>query len=312
MHELDVRRLRVLRELSRCGTVTAAAQALHLTPSAVSQQLAALSREAGVPLIEQAGRRVRLTNAARILLDHADEILARIELAQAEVAASLGGATGEVTLGGFAATLSGLALPALHLLRDSSPGLRLRIVEVEHPEAVDLLLRGDLDVVLTIETQQGPAATDGRFHRRPLLTDVLDVALPADHPQAHAPVVDLAGLAQEPWILPHADACLDVSLATCAAAGFTPHVAHSIGDWEGVMTAVSLGLGVALVSRLAGVATRPGVVVRRLEADRPARHITAVLRRGSQHAPHLAAVLRALSDAARPLAHHEEPLNVLA
>ncbi|GIM68320.1 LysR family transcriptional regulator [Winogradskya consettensis] len=297
-----MRRLRVLRELSRHGTVTAAAQALHLTPSAVSQQLAALSREAGVPLIESAGRRVRLTNAAQILLRHADEIFARIELAQADIAASTGGgAAGQVALGGFAATLSGLALPALRSLRDTSPLLRLRLLEVEHPEALDLLVRGDLDIVLMVESRQGPPATDRRFHRQPLLTDVFDIALPAEHPAATSAVVSLADLAEDPWILPRAGACLDVSMATCAAAGFTPHVVHSIGDWDGVMTAVSLGLGVALVSRLASVAPRPGVVIRGLEVDRPARHITAVLRRGSERAPHLAAVLNELGTAARRL-----------
>ncbi|MFI5844577.1 LysR family transcriptional regulator [Catenuloplanes sp. NPDC051500] len=302
MHDLDVRRLRVLRELSRRGTVTAVAAALHLTPSAVSQQLAALSREAGAPLIESAGRRVRLTNAAQILLRHADEIFARLELAQADIAAATGAPAGRVVLGGFAATISGLALPALATLRDTAPHLHLRLLEVEHPEALDLLVRGELDVVLMVESRQGPAATDRRFHREPLLTDVFDIALPAGHPVAAAPEVTLAELAEEPWILPRAGACLDVSMATCAAAGFTPHVVHSIGDWEGVTAAVALGLGVALVSRLASVAARPGVTIRKLETDRPSRHITAVLRRGSQEAPHLAAVLGALR-------HHADLLN---
>ncbi|MEV6350456.1 LysR family transcriptional regulator [Actinoplanes sp. NPDC051851] len=294
MRDLDVRRLRVLRELHQRGTVTAAAQALHLTPSAVSQQLAALSREAGVPLIEPTGRRVRLTGAARILLRHADEILARIELAQADIAASAGAPAGEVALGGFPATLTGLALPALWSLRSAAPLLTLRLSEAEPPEAFDLLLRGDLDIVLTVESPHGPVATDRRFHRSPVLIDPFDVALPEDHPLAAAPTLRLADLAGAEWILPHAGVCREICLAACVAAGFTPFVAHHIGDGESTMSAVALGLGPALVSRLAGVAPRPGVVIRALDGDRPVRHITAVLRRGSETAPHLAAVLDAI------------------
>lgn len=301
MRDLDVRKLRVLRELSERGTVAAVAQALHLTPSAISQQLAALSREAGVALIEPAGRRVRLTNAGQVLLRHADEILARVERAQAELAASAGITAGEVTLGGFAATLSGLALPAVGRLRASSPYLRVRVREVEHPDAFTDLAHGELDLVLVVESRQGPPAGDGRFHRVPLLTDPYDVALPADHRLATAPVVRLIDLAEDPWIFPHAGACLDVSVATCAAAGFTPNVVHRIGDWDSALSAVALGLGVTLVSRLACLSPRDGVVIRDLDVDRPCRHITAVVRRGSERAPHLLPVLEALRSVADEL-----------
>ncbi|MEV8514895.1 LysR family transcriptional regulator [Dactylosporangium sp. NPDC051484] len=297
MRDLDVRKLRVLRELQRRGTVGAVAEAMHLTPSAVSQQLTALAREAGVALTEPAGRRLRLTPAAQVLLRHAEEIIARVELAHADLAASAAGTVGTIRLGGFAATLSGLALPALRRLRGTAPGLSIHVTEVEHPEAYDLIIRGDLDVALVVESAQGPPATDPRFHRTPLCADVYDVALPQDHPLATAAEVALTDLAEEPWIFPHAGVCLGVSVAACATAGFTPDVVHRIGDWDSAMTAVALGMGVTLVSRLARVSPRPGVVVREIGAHRPVRHITAVTRRGGQSAPHLRTVLDALREA---------------
>src|SRR5690349_5260 len=121
MGDLDVRKLRVLQELSERGTVVAVADALHLTPSAVSQQIAALSKEVGARLIEPVGRRVRLTDAARILMLRADEIFAQLENVRADLAAYAEGHGGHIKVAGFAATLSGLVLPAVRSLRGSHP-----------------------------------------------------------------------------------------------------------------------------------------------------------------------------------------------
>lgn len=298
MGDLDVRKLRMLRELDERGTVAAVAQALHLTPSAVSQQLVALSKEAGVRLVEPVGRRVRLTDAARVLLRRANEIFAQLEGVQADLAAYAEGSVAQVRVAGFAATLSGLVLPAVRELRDTHPGVELRLVEADPPHSFDQLVRGDVDIVLSLESKDSPAATDRRFHRTALLAERFDVALPMGHPMAHAPAVRLADLASESWIFSSTGTCRDISFAACVAAGFTPEIAHHVDDWEATLGAVGLGLGLALVPRLVNAGPREDVVIRVLDADQPTRHVFAAVRRGSEQAPHLAAVLAALTAAA--------------
>jgi DNA-binding transcriptional LysR family regulator len=310
MADLDIRKLRVLRELDERGTVAATAAALHVTPSAVSQQIFALSKETGVRLIEPVGRRVRLTDAARVLLRRANEIFAQLEQARADLAAFAAGSLAEVRVAGFAATLSGLVLPAVRALRDSHPDLTVRLAEADPPESFDQLMRGDVDIVLSLESQDSPAATDRRFHRVALLAERFDVALPVHHRLAQAPVVRLADLAEESWIFANTGTCRDISLAACTAAGFTPATSHTIGDWDATLGAVELGLGLALVPRLIGAGPRHDVVIRALDAEQPTRHVFAAVRQGSQHAAHLAAVLDALAEvAAAKAGPHEVPAN---
>jgi DNA-binding transcriptional LysR family regulator len=306
MGDLDVRKLRVLRELDERGTVVAAAQALHVTPSAVSQQIVTLSKELGVRLVEPVGRRVRLTDAAKVLLRRANEIFAQLEHVQADLAAYATGRLAEVCVAGFAATLSGLVLPAVRTLRDGHPDLVVRLAEADPPDSFDQLLRRDVDVVLSLESKDSPAATDRRFHRVALLAERFDVALPVYHPLAHAPVVRLADLAQESWIFSNTGTCRDISLAACTAAGFTPATSHAIGDWDATLGAVGLGLGLALVPRLINVGPRQDVVIRVLEAEQPTRHVFAAVRQGSQHAAHIVAVLDALAEAAAAKATRQE------
>lgn len=307
MGDLDIRKLRVLRELGERGTVAATAEALHVTPSAVSQQLVALSKEAGVRLIEPAGRGVRLTDAARVLLRRADEIFAQLEQIRADLATFADGELAEVRVAGFAATLSGLVLPAVRALRDDHPGLVVRLTEADPPESFDQLARGDVDIVLSLESKDSPSATDRRFHRVALLAERFDVALPVSHVLAHAPKVRMADLAGESWIFSNTGTCRDISLAACTAAGFTPSTSHTIGDWDATLGAVGLGLGIALVPRLINAGPRPDVVIRRLDTPQPpTRHVFAAVRQGGQRAAHLAIVLDALAVAAKAKA--EQPI----
>ncbi|MCZ0981541.1 LysR family transcriptional regulator [Streptomyces diastatochromogenes] len=159
MTDPDLRKLRVLRELSERGTVSAAAQALHLTPQAVSQQISALGRELGVPLTEPSGRRLRLTGAARIVLRHADAVFAQVEQMRAELAAHRTGERGEVAVAGFSTTLSALILPAVARLRETRPLLRTSLAEIDPPESFSLLHRGETDVVISADTTGPPART---------------------------------------------------------------------------------------------------------------------------------------------------------
>jgi DNA-binding transcriptional LysR family regulator len=291
----DVRRLLLLRELDRHGTVAAAAAAAHLTPSAVSQQLAVLAREAGAVLLEPDGRRVRLTAAARVLIAHADVLAAQLERAGADLAAHQSGAVGEVTVAAFPTAIAGLIVPALRSLGRTHPGLALRIVDVHDEAAQARLWDGTVDLALAIESPAGQPHDPTRFTRVPLLVDPLDAVLPASHPLARRQRLSLAALADEQWIcgLPGSH-CREITVAGCAQAGFQPDVRHFSDDWTVVVALVAAGCGVALVPRLAQPEPGAGAVVRTLGADAPRRHVVALARKGSEKAPHVAAVLAAL------------------
>ncbi|MFI9213809.1 LysR family transcriptional regulator [Streptomyces sp. NPDC053253] len=305
MADPDLRKLRVLRELSERGTVSAAAQALHLTPQAVSQQISALARELGVPLTEPSGRRLRLTGEARIVLRHADAVFTQVERMRAELAAHRSGERGDVAVAGFSTTLSALILPAVARLRETRPLLRTSLAEVDPPESFVLLHRGQTDVVISADTalHPGPAGEDGRldprFHRVALCEDPFDIALPDGHRLLDSPRLVLADLAQETWIFATTGMCHDIGVAACAAAGFTPRASHAIGDWDATLAAVRLGLGVALVPRTARPAPRPEVTVRAFSEGAPSRTVFAAVREGSQTSPEIAAVLDALRTVAR-------------
>jgi DNA-binding transcriptional LysR family regulator len=301
---IDIRRLWVLRELRQKGTVGATAQALNITPSGVSQQIAALGRELGVPLLAPQGRGVRLTPQAQLLLEHAAVISHQLESARAELAAFAQGTAGQVGIGGFASAITALVAPALIRLRQERPRLELRVQEIQAPECFTRLDAGDLDLVIAVDYHGGPTHGDIRFHRCDLLDDPLLAALPAGHPLAAQPVVALQDLAGESWVAGAMHGpCHEVALAACTAAGFNPNLRHAIDDWAVVLTLVAAHCGVALVPRL-GVPTgdHPGVVIRPLGGpQRPSRHIYAAVRAGSEANPTLAPVLAALCQAAQAL-----------
>jgi len=295
---IDLRRLRALRELADRGTIAATADALHLTPSAVSQQLSALEREIGQPLLEPNGRTVRLTSAATAVLAHADVLFSEVERMDATLASLAGGAVGTVRVGAFATAIRGLVVPAVGLLRETSPGLHLAIRDVESPDVFDAIALGELDVGVSMEHAGAPGSDDERFARFELMRDVLDVAVPTDHPLAtrEPTLPDLAG---EPWIAPPEGwSCDDVIRVSCSAAGFTPTVAHRSGDWTAIMAMVAAGLGVAVVPRLAQDLPPPGVVIRRLRGEPAARHLFVTCRRGAEDHPAIGATVEALRKAA--------------
>ncbi|SEH01683.1 DNA-binding transcriptional regulator, LysR family [Nonomuraea solani] len=178
---IDTRRLRTLRAVADHGTVTAAAAALHLTPSAVSQQLVALEHEVGHRLFTRDGRGVRLTAVGKIMLSHANEVLAQLERAEAEVAAYTTGEAGEVTVACFATAISAVLSPAIAALRATAPGLRVRVLDAEGDHSLALLLDGRADLAITVEYRGAPDATDPRLSRRPLYAEPFDLVLPRDH-----------------------------------------------------------------------------------------------------------------------------------
>jgi DNA-binding transcriptional LysR family regulator len=299
---IDLRRLRVLRELQARGTVAATAEALHLTPSAVSQQITNLSRETGIPLLTPQGRGVRLTPQAGLLLDHAALVDAQMERARADLAAFHEGLVGRVAIGGFATVIIHLIAPALIKLRKTHPRLDVSVLEVEAPECFTRLNAGDLDLILTVDYPGGPRRQDPRYGRRDLLHDPFLVALPSRHPLAQRKTLRLKELADHPWIMGGSTGpCRETALAACTSAGFSPEIRHRTGSWPSTFALVAAGCGVSLVPQLALPSELPrGVVLRSLAgSQRPSRHIYAATRAGADGFPTLVPVLEAITRTAR-------------
>ncbi|MYR40276.1 LysR family transcriptional regulator [Streptomyces sp. SID4944] len=296
MTEWDVKKLRILRTLRDHGTVTATAEALLMTPSAVSQQLTNLARQLGVELLEPQGRRVRLTDAAHLVLRHAEAVFAQLERADAELTGYLRGEAGEVRVGAFSTAVPALVVPAVRLLRaEERPGPDVRVREAEAAQAYELLTAGEVDLALSLAAH-APTARDPRFSLFPLLADPLDVALPAAHPLADAPALRLADLAADRWIFGGSGPWSEITTAACEAAGFVPEQAHSAAGWTAILALVEAGMGIALVPRMASrEQRREGVVMRVLEADQPRRHVVAAVRHGAESGPAVARVLGALT-----------------
>ena len=298
---IDLRRLQVLRAVQHHGMVTTAADALHLTPSAVSQQIRQLSREVGVPLLEPHGRRVRLTTAALVLLDHADALYVRWEEAKAELAAHADGAAGPLRLCGFPSGLAALLAPAAAHLAKTKPDLAVSVTEAEAADCFDRLLTDRAELAVVIPTPANPALDDPRFDQAPLLDEREDLLVPSGHPLATRDAVRLAEAAGDPWITPLPGSCDQhhVVVSACIAAGFTPHVAHYATEWPAVSALVAHGLGVALIPRLAVLPAEHAVVRVPLHGNpTPTRRILTCTRRGAREHPVIAAGLDALGEIA--------------
>ncbi|MFD0903910.1 LysR family transcriptional regulator [Actinomadura sediminis] len=295
------RRLETLRVLRERGTVTATAEALHLTPSTVSQQLRQLARDLGVELLEAQGRRVRLTAAAHTVLRHADALAAQWERARADLAAHRTGAAGQVRFCSVSSALAALVAPAAARLREEHPGLEVRMSEKESEDAAHLLLSHRYDIAVVIPSVGTPAPGDARFAVRTLLDEPQDLLVPAGHPLAARGTVRLDEAAGEPWIgSPERTDQHRLMLASCASAGFAPRIVHEANEWFAVSALVARGFGVGLAPRLAPLPPDDGVVRVPLRGEGvPFRRIIACVRRGSDRQPPIAHGLRALRAAAR-------------
>ncbi|MEW2544535.1 LysR substrate-binding domain-containing protein [Streptomyces sp. NPDC047002] len=300
---IDPKRLRVLRAVADHRTVTAAAAALYLTPSAISQQLAALEQETGHALLVRSGRGVRLTAAGEILLAHAHAVLAQLERAEAELAAYEGGSAGEVTVASFATGIAEVLAPAVRSLSAGHPGIRVRVRDAEGDESLPMVLDGAADVAVAVEYRGAPKEDDVRLSRVPLYAEPFDAVLPEGHPLAARTDVDLATLADDDWIGQHpGNPCHEVTRLACEQAGFEHVPVHFSDDFRAVVALTGAGAGVALVPRSAlhGMELK-GTVVRPVAGPRATRRVFAAVRRGAAGHPLIAPVLAALSAAAAGL-----------
>jgi DNA-binding transcriptional LysR family regulator len=272
---LDVRRMRVLREVAARGSFSAAADALSYTQSAVSQQIAALEREAATKLVERSARGVRLTEAGRALVEHADVILARLADAEHELEAIAGLRGGRLRLCSFPSAGATIMPPAIARYRDRHPGVELSLDLAEPDEGVAKLKSGEVDIAMTI-TASGLCSYQGvdELH---VLDDPMYVALPAGHPLAQKRNLRLSELSEEAWMLGSTGTCPDTSifLRSCGAAGFEPRVAFESNDYLAIQGFIAAGMGVSFIPDLALVSVRDDIVIRSLGARPPMRRIMA-------------------------------------
>jgi molybdate transport repressor ModE-like protein len=303
--ELDVASLRVLQAISEHGTLTAAAAALGTSQPAVSQHVRRMERRLGTALLDRTGRTVRLTEAGRVLARHGQTVGAAVRAANAQVAALTGLRAGIVRVAAFPSSSATLLPVALAALRRDHPGLTVTFDEVEPPASLHQLRTGVCDLALAFaypgtDLGRGADDLDGLVTRR-LLADPTYVVLPAGHPLAASPGLDLTALADETWIA-GCPRCRGHLLASCEALGFAPRIDYATDDYSTVLGLVTAGLGVALLPGLVRpyAQRHPGVVVR--TAGTSARQVHAVTTPDLLRVPAVAAVLEALGRAAGEVA----------
>ncbi|MEU1282356.1 LysR family transcriptional regulator [Streptomyces sp. NPDC005805] len=295
---LNLERLRTLDALARHGSVSAAADGLHVTTSAVSQQMAKLEREVGQRLVARNGRGVRLTDAGRLLADHAARILSQVELAQSDIEAQRGQVVGEVRLGAFPTAARGLFPGTLAALRDRHPDLRVTTVEVEPETGIRSVIRGDLDVAVVLDWSNKRLPVPGGLAHARLLDDVPDVAMPADHPLAGRAEVDLEEFADDDWVSwPEGEFCHDWLVFTLRSKGFEPRIAHLAGEHHTQLALIAAGLGVCVAPRLGRGPVPEGVALVPVR-QRMLRHVYAVWRADADRRPSIRAAGEALRTAA--------------
>jgi DNA-binding transcriptional LysR family regulator len=288
---LDVRRMRVLREVAERGSMAAAAQALSFTPSAVSQQVATLEREVGIALVERGPRSIRLTEAGRALVAHTEGILAGLEAAEAEIHAIAGVRGGILRLASFPTAYATIMPAALVEFRRRHPSIELTLTEADPLDSLERLKSGGLDLALLYEYDHVPFPNEDAVEQVDLLEDPIRVLLPGFHPATRRRAVRLESLAGEAWITSTArSSCHLFVTRACRAAGFEPSIGFESDDhavWQGLVAA---GVGVALAPDLALSPLHPGVEARPLALTPLKRRVFAAHRVGGR-SPAITAML---------------------
>jgi DNA-binding transcriptional LysR family regulator len=294
---LDVRRMRVLREVAVKGSFSAAAESLSFTQSAVSQQIAALEREAGTTLVQRSARGVRLTEAGEAVVRHTEAIMARLAEAEAELEAIAGLRGGRLRMAAFESAGSSLMPLAIAAFRRQHPAVELSMSMSEPEDCVPLLRSGELDLGIVFESAVNQA--DDGIHRVHLLEDPMYLVLPRDHPLANRRRVRLADLAGEAWIGGEPECeCTRLISRACAVAGYEPRIAFETDDYTAVQGFVAAGVGVSLIAELGLTSIRDDIVVRDLGRDTPVRQIYAATLAEGYRSPATQAMLEILRDVA--------------
>ncbi|MDH6552794.1 LysR family transcriptional regulator [Streptomyces sp. SAI-041] len=296
---LNLERLRTLDALARHGSVSGAAEGLHITTSAVSQQMSKLEREVGQQLLAKNGRGVRLTDAGRLLADHAARILSQVELAQSDLEAQRGQVVGELRLAAFPTAARGLFPAAIAELRAAHPGLRIGSCEIEPEPAVLAVIRGDHDLAVVLDWYNKPLPMPEGLVKASIVDDTADVAMSATHRHAHRHEVDLEDFADDDWITWGEGAfCDEWLMHTLRSKGIEPRVAHRVQEHPTQLALVGAGLGVCVAPRLGRGPVPEGVRTVPVRQS-VSRHIYAVWRADADRRPSIRAAVEALKSAAR-------------
>jgi DNA-binding transcriptional LysR family regulator len=291
---LDVRRLRVLVEVGRQGSFSAAAEALGYTQPAISRQISVLEAEAGALLVRRVPQGAVLTDAGRLLVDRAEEIVARLREAENELQALAGLESGRLRMGSFASAAATIVPLAVARFRARHPSIELSIAMSDPVESLPRLRSGDLDMALSHERVDEADTGIEQVH---LFDDPMYVAMPQGHPLAVADDLRLESFAAEPWMLATTATCPDsrLFLRACHDAGFEPRIAFQNDDYTAILGFVAAGVGVALIPDMVCRGIREDVLVRELSPEGPVRPVTAAFPAGYR-SPAAAAMLAVLGE----------------
>ncbi|MER6086323.1 LysR family transcriptional regulator [Streptomyces sp. NPDC001833] len=299
---LNLERLRTLDALARHGSVSGAAEALHVTTSAVSQQMGKLEREVDQQLLAKNGRGIRLTDAGRLLAEHAARILSQVELAQSDLEAHRGQVVGELRLCAFPTAARGLFPGALAALRARHPALRVRSSELEPENGIAGVVRGDLDLAVVLDWYNKPMPLPDGLVKAPLLDDPAEVALPVGHRLADREEVDLGEFAEDEWITwGEGEFCHEWLMFTLRSRGIEPIVGHRAAETHTQLNLVAAGLGVCIAPLLGRHPVPEGVLMVPLK-QRVRRHVYVVWRADADRRPSIRAAVQALRGAAEAIA----------
>jgi DNA-binding transcriptional LysR family regulator len=294
---LDVRRLEVLREVASRGSFSAAADALYLSQSAVSQQVAALEREVGMKLLERTPRGPRLTDGGRVLVSHAEAAMARLEEAERELAAIAGLEGGEVRLASFPSASATVLTQAISVFVALHPNVALSVADAEPEESLPKLRAGELDLAIVFDYPSVPAELDRDVELTLLLTESMHLVLPREHPLASRQTVSLSSLSEAAWLCGvRPSSCGDVIIAACRDAGFDPRIAFESDDYHVLQGYVAAGLGVTLLPDLALPTLRADLVIRPTRPKAPARRVWAATRPAGSRSRATEAMLEVLRE----------------
>ncbi len=301
---LDLKRVRVFREVARLGSFSAAADALNYSQPAISHHIARLELEVGTPLLVRSPRGgISLTDPGRVLLSHADAILARVTDAEAELARAIHTENAHVRLGAFTSASATIVATAAGRIRQADPRISLTLLEGETPETLERLRQRTIDVGVVFDGPEHPLSEGDDVDLFYVHNDPLLIALPQTHPLAEERAVRLADLRDAEWIegAGRETPCSRILDDAFEAAGYQPRITFDSGDYQVVLRLVSASVGVGIVPRLAVLGSHPGVVLRPVHPEPLYRRIALAVRRDGYRTAEVTRMLSELRDACAEL-----------
>jgi DNA-binding transcriptional LysR family regulator len=307
---LDLKRLRVLREVAGQGSFSGAADALYVSQSAVSQQVSALEAEVGVPLLLRLRGGPVLTDAGRLLVSHADAAICRLEEAERELAELAGLGTGELRLVSFSSASATLVSRAARAFSDVHPGIRLSMNEADPEDSLPALKRGEADLAIAYDFDLDEIGGDRDLVLTHLIDEEMHLAMPPDHPLAGERAVRLEQFADETWLCGAGEgSCRRLTVGSCERAGFSPDVAYESNDYTVMQALIAAGMGVTLIPDLALLLRNPGIAVADVVPEPPIRRVWAVTLGAGSRSGATEAMIAILTDVAAEIAGGDPVLS---